>query len=75
MYKHPSPTINLGSVQWNPALGHLGNTVTMLLWSLVFGRPAKPTIHFLVKKPSLIQSPRYYGQFFWPIGDHIIGHI
>ena len=32
---------------------------------------AKMTIHFLVKKPLLIQSPHYYGQIFWPIVDCI----
>ena len=37
------------------------------------GHPAKRTIHFLVKKPSLIRSRRYYGQIFWPIGDCING--
>ena len=45
--------------------------VTSLLCPTFFGRLANTTIHFLVKKPSLIQSPRYYGLFFWPIGDRI----
>ena len=45
--------------------------VTSLLCPTFFGQLANTTIHFLVKKPSLIQSPRYYGLFFWPIGDRI----
>ena len=53
-----------------PPYGHLGNMVTSLLWPPCFGHPGKMAIHFLVKKPWLIGSPRYYGQFFlarwWP---------
>ena len=31
----------------------------------------KTTIHFLVKRTSLIRSPVNTAKFFWPIGDHI----
>ena len=47
-----------------PPYSYLGNTVTSLLRPLFIGRPAKTTIHFLVKKPSLIRSARYHGQIF-----------
>ena len=40
-----------------PPYGHLDNTVTSLLRPLFFGRLAKTTIHFLVKRPSLIRPP------------------
>ena len=46
---------------------------TWLVWPFSFGRPAKTTIHFLVKKPWLMWSPCYYGQIFWLIGDRING--
>ena len=60
-------------VQWKPTSAHLSNTVTSLLRPLFFGHLAKTTIHFLVKKRSLIRPPCWYGKFFWPIGDHING--
>ena len=65
-----------GWIHWyseNPPYAHLSNTVTSLLRPLFFGHLAKTTIHFLVKKRSLIRPPRWYGKFFWPIGDHING--
>ena len=47
-----------------PPYGHLGNMVTLLLRPLFFGHLTTKTIHFLVKKSSLIWSPCHYSQFF-----------
>ena len=43
-----------------PAYGHLSSTVTSLLGSFFFGCLTKTTIHFLVKKTSLIW-PNFFG--------------
>ena len=51
-----------------PPYGYLVITATF------FWLPGKTTIHFLVKKPSLIRSPRYYGQiFFGPLVTVLTG--
>ena len=47
--------------------GHLGNMFTSLLRPLSFSCLKRTAVHFLVKKPSLIQ------RFFWHIGDRIDG--
>ena len=49
-------------IQWNPAYGHLGNMVSLLLLPLFLGHLAKTAIHFLVKKTSLI-----WPNFFVPL--------
>ena len=41
-----------------------------IIWPL-FRPPGKTAVHFLVKKPSLMQSPVNTANFFWPISDHI----
>ena len=43
-----------------------------IIWPL-FWLPGKMAIHFLVKKPSLIQSSINLANLFWPISDHING--
>ena len=49
-------------------------TATSLLWPPCFGHPGKMAIYFLVKKPSLIRSPRYDGQFlFGPLVTILTG--
>ena len=55
--KHNCFNTNYGGT---PPYGHLGNTVTLLLRPLFFGRLAKIAIHFLVEKPSLIR-PNFFG--------------
>ena len=58
-----------------PPYGHLVNTVTFFYYGHFFlaALQKRPFLYFvLVKKPSLIRSPRYYGQFFWPLAVTVI---
>ena len=43
------------------------------LWQPFFGRPAKMTMHFLLKNPCLYSHLVITATFFGPIGDHING--
>jgi len=70
----PSVSPGKNNAQWNPALQPPQLYSHVVITATFSGRLAKTTIHFLVKKPLLLRSPRYYGQiFFGPLVTILMG--